>query len=158
MTTQRISGVPKVDVRLRTDGPGSLERLTYFVPWLLTLGLGAVTFLSLPWGLGFGPVAIISCALLLGMMTAFLVRSLPHDAPWIPAGRHWLIGIILAGCVLRITMILVVPPIQLSDAHAYVNLARGMLVGEGYQQRVGEHLLRAWRPPGLRCCCCPSYG
>lgn len=141
--------MPKGGVYPRGFYVGTLERLTNFVPWLLILGFGAIGFLSLPWGLGFGPAAIVFYALLLGLLTALLTLSLPHDLSWIPAGRHWIFGIILAGCVLRITMVLVVPPVQLSDSDSYVNLARSLLAGEGYQQLRGEHLVLAWRPPGF---------
>jgi len=126
----------------------TLTRIFHHGPWAMLLILGALSFFSLPWDLGFSPPYIFGFGVTMLALTSVLAYWLPRV--WTPV-RHvkrWFIAILVFGFILRLAYVLTVPPAQLSDMENYVDLARGLLNGEGYHQLVGVHDLRAFRAPG----------
>jgi 4-amino-4-deoxy-L-arabinose transferase-like glycosyltransferase len=129
-------------------GIAALPRIFHHGPWAMLLVLGALSFFSLPWGLGFSAPYVIGFGLAVLALACVLAYRLPRV--WTPA-RHadrWFTVILVLGFLLRVAYVLVVPPVQVSDMLDYVELARTILKGEGYHQVVFGHDFKAFRAPG----------
>jgi len=126
----------------------SLARMIHHLPWAALLALGTITFFALPWGMGQGVPGILAVGAALLAVTLALHRWAPRTCSPPAHARRWLVIILILGCLVRLAYVLAVPPIQLSDSAKYVELATGLLKGEGYHELVGSHELRAFRPPG----------
>jgi len=135
-------------------GSATLTRIFHHGPWAMLLILGALSYFALPWDPGLpweiklSPSYIAGFGVTMLALTCFLAYWLPRS--WTPV-RHverWFMVILLFGLTLRLAYVLTVPPVQLSDMADYVELARGVLNGEGYHQLVGVHDLKAFRAPG----------
>ena len=127
---------------------GTLVRACHGIPWAILLGLGALAFFAMPWGLGLSLPWILGFGAAMLAVAGSLVRSMPRFSA---APRHagrWFLVIVGLGIAIRLAYVLAVPPVQLSDMADYVGLARGLLRGEGYHQQVFGADLVAFRAPG----------
>jgi 4-amino-4-deoxy-L-arabinose transferase-like glycosyltransferase len=112
--------------------------------------------------LGTGPVLEIGAALVTLAALALLLSLAPRLLPMLRGGlarlergadAPWIAGLILLALGLRLGFSLLVPPVQVSDAALYVQMAERLAAGQGYEIATvypsWTRITYASWPPGL---------
>jgi 4-amino-4-deoxy-L-arabinose transferase-like glycosyltransferase len=124
--------------------------------WYSFLAVGMMVFFYVPWSLleNHSFLTIFGAGLISSAATASIAFYFSNTPPNELSSRRarpnivLLLAILSFGALLRVAWVLIVPPIQLSDAIHYWNTARHLLETGSYSSSRGDYLLHAWRPPG----------
>jgi 4-amino-4-deoxy-L-arabinose transferase-like glycosyltransferase len=132
----------------------ALAKLCRLIAWSGFLFIGILVFFYMPWqltqaispaavaGIGIGSAGF-SLWLALKICKLPAIKRLPCNS-----AIGLIIAALVAGVFVRVVWLLIVPPVQLSDALDYWNAALRLLETGTYSYGQPGRELYAWRPPG----------
>lgn len=126
-----------------------LSNTIQYLVWVCFIGVCFLVFFYIPWihNYSYPVIILIGCiAILLALKLELVTRKL-RVCPDL-SDSDWLWKSIALGFALRVIWLYWVPPIQLSDAQDYLDMAKTLLNSGEYIAHIKGYAVLAWRPPG----------